>query len=69
MAPDLADDLERIARHIPCLEKAARDETAPPHLRAAALVELAAWRMARDLAGQHRTDPAVTSDPRTETNS
>lgn len=68
MPLDLADDLERIARHIPCLEKAARDETALPYLRAAAAVELTDWRMALNLAGQDRTDPAVTSDPRTETN-
>lgn len=53
--PDLADDLERIARHIPHLEAAAADESAPPAARAAVVVELAAWRMALNLAGQDRT--------------
>ena len=77
MSPDLADDLERIAVHIPHVEAAAADMTASPFERAAAGVELAVWRMAKELAehdrsaaevtGQHRTDPAVTSDPRTET--
>ena len=65
---DLADGLERIARHIPHLEAAARDESALPAVRAGAADELADWRMALNLAGQDRTDPAVTSDPRTETN-
>ena len=68
MPLDLAADLERIARHIPHLEAAARDESALPAARAAVADELADWRMALTLAGQDRTDPAVTSDPRTETN-
>jgi hypothetical protein len=67
MPLDLADDLERIARHIPHLEAAARDESALPATRAALAIELAAWRMALTLAGQDRMDPDVTSDPRTET--
>jgi hypothetical protein len=67
MALDLTADLDRIARHIPHLESAAADESAPAALRAGVAVELAAWRMALTLAGQDRTDPAVTSDPRTET--
>lgn len=57
MIADLADDLDRIARHIPHLEAAAVDESAPPAVRAAVAVELAAWRMALDLAGQDRTVP------------
>ena len=68
MSLDLADDLERIARHIPHLEAAARDESALPAARAAVTLELAAWRMALNLAGQDRTDPAVTEHARTEAN-
>jgi hypothetical protein len=67
MPLDLADDLERIARHIPHLEAAARDMSAAPAARAAVAIELAAWRMALNLAGPDRTTPGVTSDPRTET--
>jgi hypothetical protein len=47
---DLAEHLDRIARHIPCLEAAARDESAPALVRAGAEVELRAWRLAADLA-------------------
>lgn len=54
--PDLSADLERISRHIPCLERAAADESAPPAVRAAAVVELATWRMAADLAGTERNE-------------
>lgn len=66
MSLDLADDLERIARHIPHLQAAARDEFALPAARAAVTLELAAWRMALILAGQDRTAPAATEHPRTE---
>ena len=68
MPLDLADDLERIARHIPHLEAAARDTSALPAARAAVAIELAAWRMALNLAGQDRTSPDGPEDPRTETN-
>ena len=78
MAADLADDLERIAVHIPHVEAAAADMTASPAERAAAGVELAVWRMAKELAehdrsaaevtGQHQTPSDETTDPRTETN-
>jgi hypothetical protein len=77
MPLDLADDLERIARHIPHVEAAASDTTASPFERAAAGVELAVWRMAKEIAEhdrsaaeiarQHRTPSNETSDPRTET--
>lgn len=67
MALDLADDLERIARHIPHLEAAARDMSALPATRAALALELAAWRMALTLTGRYRTDPDTTGQPRTET--
>lgn len=66
MSLDLAGDLERIARHIPHLRAAARDESALPAARAAVALELAAWRMALTLAGRDRTAPAVTEHPRTE---
>lgn len=66
--PDLTDDLERIARHIPCLERAAEDESAPAEVRAAVAAMARLARSAADLLGQDRTDPDVTSDPRTETN-
>ena len=78
MAPDLADDLDRIARHIPHVEAAAADLTASPFERAAAGVELAVWRMAKEIAeqdrsaaeatGQHRTDPSDLELSRTEAN-
>ena len=69
MAPDLADDLAVIARirdHIPCLERAAADESEPAEVRArvAAMVQLA--RSAADLTGRHRTDPDPTEHSRTE---
>ncbi|MER6942530.1 hypothetical protein ABT294_00780 [Nonomuraea sp. NPDC000554] len=68
MALDLTADLERISRHIPCLERAAADESATPAQRAAVAVELAAWRMARDLAEQARMTPDDPEHPRTEAN-
>ena len=67
MPLDLAADLERIAHHIPHLEAAARDESALPAARAVVTLELAAWRMALNLAGQDRTTPDGPADPRTET--
>lgn len=48
--PDLAAHLERIERHIPCLEAAALDESAPALVRAGAGLELRAWRLAAELA-------------------
>lgn len=56
MPLDLSTDLERISRHIPCLERAAADESVPAVVRAAAVVELATWRMAADLAGAEADD-------------
>lgn len=47
---DLTADLDRIERHIACLVKAMADEPAPAAVRAALDVELAVWRLARDLA-------------------
>ncbi|MFG1683562.1 hypothetical protein ACGFNP_25560 [Nonomuraea sp. NPDC049269] len=65
MPLDLADDLERIARHIPHVEAAAADLTASPFERAAAGVELAVWRMAKEIAEQDRSAAQVTDRRRT----
>lgn len=69
MAPDLADDLKRIARHIPCLDRAAQDESAPAEVRAAVAAMAQLARSAAEVTGQHRTPSDETTDPRTETNS
>jgi hypothetical protein len=55
MSLDLAEELEQIERHIPHLEAAARDESAPALVRAGVVAELAVWRLAADLAGHDRT--------------
>jgi hypothetical protein len=65
---DLSSDLERISRHIPCLEAAVR--SAPTAAaRAVAVVELAVWRMAREIAVHDRTASDVAEQNRTEENS
>ena len=66
--PDLSTDLDRIARHIPCLDRAAADESAPAELRAAVAAMAQLARSAADLAGQHRTDPSDLELSRTEAN-
>lgn len=69
MAPDLTDDLAVIARirqHLPCLDAAAGDESAPAEVRAAVAAMAQLARSAAEVTRQHSTDPAVTSDPRTE---
>jgi hypothetical protein len=53
--PDLAADLDRIRAHVGCLVLAAADPDARPAVRAAVNDELAAWRLAADLAGHDRT--------------
>ena len=68
--PDLAADLERIARirnHIPCLERAAADESAPAEVRerAAEVARLLAASLP-GLSGHSRTVPNDTPTPRTE---
>lgn len=52
--PDLAADLDRIRAHLDCLERAAADHW-PAALRAGLAVELAAWRMAAEIAELDRT--------------
>lgn len=61
---DLAADLDRIAQHIPCLERAAADESAPAEVRARVAVMARLARSAVNTAGQHRT---LTPTLRTET--
>lgn len=56
MLLDLSTDLDRIRRHIPCLEEIASNESLSPVQRVAAVVELATWRMAADLAGAEADD-------------
>lgn len=43
MRPDVISTLDRIRQHIPCLERAAADESAPVHVRSwvAAMAQLA----------------------------
>jgi hypothetical protein len=54
--PDLAEHLERIERHLPCLRAAAADPDAPPALRAVVTAELAVWELAAELAALDRTN-------------
>ena len=65
MPLDLADDLERIARHIPHVEAAAADMTASPFERAAAGVELAVWRMAKECAERDRAAAEIAGQDQT----
>jgi hypothetical protein len=65
--PDLAEHLDRIERHIPCLEAAALDESAPALVRAGAGVELRAWRLAADLAALDRTNSDASGTTRNAT--
>jgi hypothetical protein len=61
--PGLAEHLERIERHIPCLLAAAADPDAAPAVLAAVAVELAAWELVAELAALDRTnsnDPGAT---------
>lgn len=55
--PDLMSDLSRIAAHIPCLEAAAADESAPPEVRARAAAMAQAARSAVGVSGAGRNDP------------
>jgi hypothetical protein len=71
MAHDLADDLAVIARirqHLPCLEAAAGDESAPAEVRAAVAAMAQLARSAAEVTGQHRTIPNDLEPTRTETN-
>jgi hypothetical protein len=67
MALDLAADLERIARHIPCLERAAQDESAPAEVRAAVAAMAQLARSAAEAIGKHRPPADNAEHPRTET--
>jgi hypothetical protein len=65
--PDLAEHLDRIERHIPCLRAAAADPEATPAVRAAVTAELAVWRLAADLAALDRTNSDAPGCPRSAT--
>jgi hypothetical protein len=64
--PDLAADLDRIRHHIPCLEAALRDESAPPLVVAAVAAELAAWRLLAELVEHQQTDPDGSGTTRSD---
>jgi ABC-type transporter Mla subunit MlaD len=64
---NLAEHLERIERHIPCLEAAALDESAPALVRAVARTELTAWKLAAGLAALDRTNSDASGTTRNAT--
>ena len=53
--PETAEQLTRIAAHIPCLERAAQDPTATPEVRARIALMAFLARSAVDVAGSDRT--------------
>jgi hypothetical protein len=65
--PDLAEHLERIERHLPCLKAAAADPDATPALRAVVTAELAVWELAADLAALDRTNSDASGTTRNAT--
>ena len=54
--PETAEQLTRIAAHIPCLERAAQDPEASPEVRARIALMASLARSAVDVAGPSRTE-------------
>jgi len=67
MLPDLFGDLDRLRSHLPCLDRAAADESADPRVRARVAAEARLARAALALAGQYRTFPERDGAPVNET--
>jgi hypothetical protein len=65
--PDLAEHLDRIERHLPCLRAAAADPDAAPALRAVVTAELAVWELAAELAALDRTNSNASGTTRNAT--
>lgn len=61
----LTDDLDRLARHVECLERAAADSSAPTQARYRVSAMAALARTALETAGQGRTSPDAAGSSRT----
>lgn len=63
MPSDLFDDLERLRAHLPCLDRAAVDESAAPEVRARVAAQARLARAALAVAGQYRVVPERDGTP------
>lgn len=62
--PDAA--LARLAAHLPCLERAAADKSAPAEVRSVVAAMAAMTRTALETTGSSRLSPDEIGQPRTE---